>query len=72
MAALSPSGRITTLVGSELYATILTRIEEIEYDVFAGRAYVPTSRKLSALPGIALTFARLSWPGSWVEDGAAP
>jgi phytoene synthase len=72
LAALCPSGRLTTLVGSELYASILTRIEEMEYDVFAGRAYLPTSRKLRALPGIAVTFARLSWPEPHATDGAAP
>ncbi|MBW3634051.1 MAG: squalene/phytoene synthase family protein, partial [Chloroflexi bacterium] len=59
--ALSPSGRLTTLAGSELYATILTRIEEMEYDVLATRAHVTTHRKLRALPGVAATFARLSW-----------
>lgn len=60
--ALAPSGRLTALAGGALYATILTRIEEMDYDVFAARAHVPTRRKLGALPGIAAAFARLSWP----------
>ncbi len=60
--ALAPSGRLTTLAGGALYATILTRIEEMDYDVFAARAHVPTRRKLGALPGIAAAFVRLSWP----------
>jgi 15-cis-phytoene synthase len=59
--ALSPSGRLTALAGSELYATILTRIEEMDYDVLDTRAHVTTHRKLRALPGVAATFARLSW-----------
>ena len=59
--ALSPSGRLTALAGSELYATILTRIEEMDYDVLDTRAHVSTRRKLRALPGVATTFARLSW-----------
>ena len=60
--ALAPSGRMTTLAGGSLYATILTRIEEMDYDVFASRAHVPTRRKLGALPGVAAAFVRLSWP----------
>jgi phytoene synthase len=58
--ALSPSGRLTAMAGSELYATILTRIEEMDYNVLEARAHVSTRRKLCALPGIAVTFARLS------------
>lgn len=59
--ALSPAGHLTALAGSELYATILTRIEEMDYDVLDTRAHVSTPRKLRALPGVAATFARLSW-----------
>jgi 15-cis-phytoene synthase len=59
--ALSPSGRLTALAGSELYATILTRIEEMDYNVLDTRAHVCTHRKLRVLPGVATTFARLSW-----------
>src|SRR5918993_3074559 len=59
--ALSPSGRLTAMAGSELYAAILTRIEEMDYDVLDTRAQVSTPRKLRALPGVATTFARLSW-----------
>jgi phytoene/squalene synthetase len=61
---------LTALAGSELYASILTRIEEMDYDVLDTRAHVSTRRKLRALPGIATTFARLSWsitpPGSGI------
>jgi phytoene synthase len=60
--ALSPSGRLTTLAASELYASILTAIEESDYDVFGARAYVPNARKLGALPGVAAAFVRLAWP----------
>ncbi|HET7602501.1 MAG TPA: squalene/phytoene synthase family protein [Gemmatimonadales bacterium] len=63
-AALTSAGRWTALAGSELYAAILTRIEENGYDVFATRASVSTSRKLGALPGITAAFVRLAWtPG---------
>jgi phytoene synthase len=68
--ALCPSGRWTALAGAELYAAILTRIEEIGYDVFAARATVSTSRRLGALPGIAATFARLAWTPEWSEKSA--
>lgn len=60
--ALSPAGRLTALAGSELYAAILDRIEENGYDVFATRAHLSRSHKVGALPGIAATFVRLSWP----------
>ena len=60
--ALSPAGRLTTLAASEFYATILTAIEERDYDVFGARAYVPNGRKLAALPGVAAAFVRLAWP----------
>ncbi|MGI9253784.1 MAG: phytoene/squalene synthase family protein [Thermomicrobiales bacterium] len=56
--ALSPSGRLTAMAGSDLYSRILSRIEEMDYDVFAGRARVSGRRKLQAVPGIAATFAR--------------
>ncbi|MCD6028626.1 MAG: crtB [Thermomicrobiales bacterium] len=62
MPALAPAGRMTALAGSTLYATILTRIEEMDYDVFATRAHVPTGRKLGALPGVAAAYVRCSWP----------
>jgi phytoene synthase len=63
--ALSPAGRLTTLAASEFYATILTAIEERDYDVFGARAYVSNSRKLSALPGVAADFVRFAWtPGA--------
>ena len=60
--ALSPAGRLTTLAASEFYATILTAIEEREYDVFGARAYVPNGRKLAALPSVAGAFVRIAWP----------
>lgn len=62
--ALCPSGRLTVLAASRLYSTILTRIEEQDYDVFASRAVVPTGRKVRAMPGIAASFVRLSVAGS--------
>ncbi|MCC2628737.1 MAG: hypothetical protein K0S14_2387, partial [Thermomicrobiales bacterium] len=43
-------------------ATILTSIEERDYDVFGARAYVPNGRKLAALPSVAADFVRLAWP----------
>jgi phytoene synthase len=61
LAALSPAGRLTTMAARELYATILTAIEENDYDVFGTRAFVPTGRKLGALPGVAAAFLQLSW-----------
>jgi 15-cis-phytoene synthase len=60
--ALSPAGRLTTLAASEFYATILTAIEERDYDVFGARAYVPNGRKLAALPSVASAFVRITWP----------
>jgi 15-cis-phytoene synthase len=60
--ALSPAGRLTTLAASEFYATILTAIEERDYDVFGARAYVPNGRKLAALPSVAGAFVRIAWP----------
>jgi phytoene synthase len=68
--ALSPSGRLAALAGCELYATILTRIEESGYDVFGSRARVSTRRKLGAMPGIAATFMRLSWQLGTPEGSA--
>lgn len=61
--ALAPTGRFTTLVGSELYASILSRIEAMNYDVFSQRAHVPKTQRIRALPGIAVVYARLSWAG---------
>jgi phytoene/squalene synthetase len=57
---LSPAGQLTTLAASELYAMILTSIEERDYDVFGARAFVPNGRKLSALPGVAAAFVRIA------------
>jgi phytoene synthase len=62
--ALSPAGRLTTLAASEFYSTILTAIEERDYDVFGARAYVPNGRKLGALPSVAADFVRFTWPPS--------
>jgi phytoene synthase len=59
IAALSPAGQMTALAASRLYASILTRIEELDYDVFHTRATVHTRRKLGALPAVALDFARI-------------
>jgi phytoene synthase len=59
ISALSPAGQMTALAASRLYASILTRIEELDYDVFNTRATVHTRRKLGALPAVALDFARM-------------
>jgi phytoene synthase len=61
--ALGPSGRLTTLMASRLYAGILTEIEALDYDVFRTRARVSGPRKARALPGIAACFVRLSLTG---------
>ncbi len=68
--ALSPTGQVTTIAAGQLYATILNAIEEQDYDVFSGRACVPLTRKLGALPGIAAAFVRLCWRSS-AAGGAA-
>jgi phytoene synthase len=60
--ALSPAGRLTTLAASQFYATILTAIEERDYEVFGARAYVPNGRKIAALPSVAAAFVRIAWP----------
>ncbi len=62
MCALSPAGRLATVAISQLYAKILTRIEEGGYDIFGPRAYVPTARKIQAMPRVAADFVRLSMP----------
>ena len=51
IASLSPAGQMTTLAASRLYASILTRIEEIDYDVCNTRATVHLRRKLGAAGG---------------------
>ena len=43
--ALSPSGRLTTLVAARLYSGILDQIESNDFDVFRQRAVVPRGRK---------------------------
>ena len=60
--ALAPAGQLTALASSHLYAKILHRIEEQDYDVFGPRAYVPTPRKLRAMPTVAAAFLRLYVP----------
>jgi 15-cis-phytoene synthase len=60
--ALSPAGRLATLAAGEFYATILTAIEERDYDVFGARAYVPNGRKIAALPGVTAALVRSTWP----------
>ena len=60
--ALDPAGRFTTLASAQLYATILRCLEEQRCDPFAGRAHVPTRRKLRALPGVTASFLRLMRP----------
>jgi phytoene synthase len=58
--SLCPSGRLTTLAASRLYAGILGEIERMDYDVFRDRARVPTRRKLGGLGRVVVTFARMS------------
>ena len=58
--ALSPSGRIATLAASRLYARILDCIEEMDHDVFRGRAYVRPHQKFAAVPGVAGSALRMS------------
>ena len=60
--SLSPAGQLATLAASQFYATILTAIEERDYEVFGARAYVPNGRKLAALPSVAAAFVRTAWP----------
>lgn len=60
--SLCPAGKLTTLASAHLYGKILNRIEEQGCDVFAGRAYIPTSRKLGAMPTVAASFVRLYLP----------
>lgn len=57
--ALLPSGQLAILASAHLYGKILHRIEEQGYDVFAGRAYVPTQRKLRAMPSVVAAFLGL-------------
>ena len=62
--ALAPVGQLTALASAHLYGKILHRIEEQGYDVFADRAYVPTRRKLRAMPTVAAAFLGLYLPSS--------
>jgi len=62
IAALAPSGQLTTLAASRLYGKILGQIEAQRYDVFRQRAVIPTSRKVQAMPGIAVSFLRMNLP----------
>jgi 15-cis-phytoene synthase len=62
VSALSPAGRLATLAASQFYATILSAIEERDYEVFGARAYVPNGRKIAALPSVAAAFVRIAWP----------
>jgi phytoene synthase len=60
--ALSPAGQLSALASAHLYGKILHRIEEQGHDVFAGRASVPTRRKLRAMPTVAAAFLGLYLP----------
>lgn len=60
--ALAPGGQLAALASAHLYGKILHRIEEQGHDVFAGRAYVPTRRKLRAMPTVAAAFVGLYLP----------
>jgi phytoene synthase len=59
MGALAPSGQLTTLAASRLYARILDEVESRGYDVLERRARVSSRQKAIALPGIAAAFAKL-------------
>ncbi|QQE66650.1 phytoene synthase [Leptolyngbya sp. BL0902] len=51
---LSPDARWPVWAALDLYRQILDVIEENGYDVFSRRAYVPSLRKLTTLPGALL------------------
>lgn len=69
VSALIPAGQVTTLAAAHLYAKILHRIEEQEYDVFSRRAYVSHPRKLREMPSVALAFASLYVPDGFLPRG---
>lgn len=58
--ALLPSGRLATLAASHLYAGILDEIEAMDYDVFAGRAYVRNQGKMRSLSRATFRFVRMA------------
>ncbi len=57
--ALSVSGQIATMSGSQLYSKILHRIEARDYDVFGGRATVSTSAKVREMPLVLASVLRM-------------
>lgn len=65
--SLCPSGRVTTLLASRLYAEILDRIVANDYDVFTRRAVVHRRRKARAtattLAGFASAIVAETWDG---------
>ncbi len=62
IALLNPSARPAVGAAALLYRAILDEIEAIHYRVYEQRAYTTALRKLSMLPGILYTIARLSPP----------
>lgn len=58
--ALAPSGRMATLAATHLYSRILNEIEAMDYDVFAGRAYVRGTGKVASLSRATASFMRLA------------
>lgn len=60
VSALVPSGRLATLAAARLYAGILDEIEAMDYDVFRGRAVVPTPRKAHLLARASASVALMS------------
>lgn len=50
---LSLTGQLTTLASANLYAGILRKVEDQEYDVLTRRAAVPTYQKFAAMPLVA-------------------
>jgi phytoene synthase len=56
---LSPDARFAILVAARVYAEILTEIERRDFDVLAGRAHVPWSRKVQIVATCYLSRRRI-------------
>ncbi len=70
--ALSANGRLTTLVAAELYAGILDQIEANRYDVFAQRAVVSRSTKMSKVAQASARFIRGTTISANTEGSNSP
>lgn len=62
IALLAPSARLAVGAAALLYRDILSRIERLDYDVHRQRAFTSGLRKVSLLPGVLWTIARLPRP----------